>query len=329
MEIWGIPIIAKVEDIVQVLRAQLRTQNIPLLKDVKEGNKNLQVTCISHGNGQEKKPALGISTVVVHRDGKEYPEGTCHCYSCGYTSDFPTFISNCFGMNDGGMFGFKWLTQNFLNLEVHTRKPIELNMSRTKEKTIPTEYISEKELESYRYTHPYMYERKLTDKVVEYFDVGFDQATNSITFPVKDLTGEVITIQRRAVFGKSFMNEEKSRGEVVFGLYQVYQNLSWVEEVFICESIIDALTCWTHRKAGVSIMGAIPTAKQIRLLKELPVRKMIKAVDNDKAGKKGDQKLSKALGEKKVLHGIHFPDGAKDINELSQEQMENLNISLI
>lgn len=32
-------------------------------------------------------------------------------------------------------------------------------------------YIREQELDKYRYIHPYMYERELTDKIIERFDI--------------------------------------------------------------------------------------------------------------------------------------------------------------
>lgn len=334
MDVWGIPVLASVDDILQVIRLELKTQNIDLLKDIKPTNNNIMVTCINHGGGVENKPALGITTVDVFRDNKLHPAGTCHCYVCGYISDFPTFISNCFGYDDGGQFGFKWLTTHFVNLSVEQREPLKLDMSRGHKNDVQgPQLVTEAELASYRYNHPYMKKRGLTDRVIDYFDVGYDEKTDCLTFPVRDLNGDVPFVQRRAVKGKFFKNAEDSlRGSVIYGLYEVYKNLSWIKEVYVGESITDALTLWNERKAGLATLGAIPTQAQIKLLRDLPVRKIISAYDNDKAGEEGTARLKKYLGQTKVLYRVKFPKNVKDINEMyvkHREQFDNMRTILL
>ncbi|MNR28627.1 hypothetical protein D3C85_1459580 [compost metagenome] len=66
-------------------------------------------------------------------------------------------------------------------------------------------------------------------------------------------------------------------------------------------------------------MGALATDKQINLLKGLPVRKLVSGLDNDAAGLKGNEKLKAALSSYKILQKITFPEGVKDINEMSEE----------
>ena len=44
-----------------------------------------------------------------------------------------------------------------------------------KEEVKEVTYVSEEELESYRFYHPYMWERKLTPEVVDKFDIGYDK----------------------------------------------------------------------------------------------------------------------------------------------------------
>lgn len=332
MEIWGTPIIAEVEEIVDLARTEIRTQNIDLLKDMKPTHNNIMVTCIAHGDGTERKPSLGISTADVQRNGKTYKAGTCNCFTCGYTVDLPEFISNLFGHNDKGMFGYKWITQNFVNLSLEKRKPIQLNMSREIDDLdlIFDETILEEELEKYRFTHPYMYDRKLTDKVIEYFDIGYDKEKDALTFPIFDKYGDVKLIQRRSVQGKQFINDEgANKGNYIFGLYQVYKNISWIKELYICESPIDALTCWTYRVPAVAIMGSRITETQVKLLRELPIRKFISALDNDKAGQEGTEKMKKHLADLKVIYRLKFPTDVKDINAMSEEQFIERVTSLV
>ena len=49
-----------------------------------------------------------------------------------------------------------------------------------------------------------MYERGLTDEIIERFDIGYDRERREITFPIKDLSGKVRFISGRSVKGKFF-----------------------------------------------------------------------------------------------------------------------------
>jgi DNA primase len=323
MEINGIPLLVDVETILHDLRFELREKDIDLLHDIKPTRNNLMVTCISHGDGHERKPSCGISTKVTKRpDGKIDPEGTVHCFRCDYTANLSEFISNCFGYNDLGVYGTKWLMQSYVSVEVDKRKPLNLNLSRTKD-TLKREYISEEELSNYRYTHPYMYQRKLTNAVINFFDVGYDPSTQCLTFPVCDKEGNVLFIQRRSVIGKFFQNDETEKGVTIYGIDKIYKNLDKVKEVIICESIIDALTCWTYKRPAIALMG-LGTDNQFRLLKEMPIRKFILALDNDEAGQNAIQRLKRILNKHQLLFTYELPSGKKDINELEQDEFLSL-----
>lgn len=331
MLVWGTPILADVEEIVERVRYELNKQGINLLRDIKPVANNIMVTCISHSGGQEKNPSLGISTIdQKNYEGKIIPAGTCHCFTCGYSADLPTFISNAFGYDDQGMFGYKWLMRNYVTIEVDERPKLSVDMRRNvTQNNENLQEISEEQLKQYRYIHPYMKQRKLTDKVINYFDVGYDHKTNSLTFPVHDLDGKVYLIQRRSVEGKRFHNDEGvSKGNYLYGLYQVYNNLSWIKELYVTESPIDALTLWGYRIPAVATMGARVTKKQLQLLKEVPIRKIVLAMDNDKAGHEASKYIRDNIKGYKIVYRLVFPEGVGDINEMSQEQIESRKIVL-
>jgi len=329
IEIWNVPIVSGIDDIVDLLRTELSLQKVDLLKDTKNTFDNVMVTCIAHGDGVEKHPSCGISTVrKSDGNGGYYPAGTVHCFTCGYTADLPTFISNCFGHNDRGYNGFKWLTSNFVNLAIEKRKPLDIKLSREQE-VKEVEFVSEEELSKYRFTHPYMYHRKLTDEVIDYFDVGYDKETDSLTFPIHDIHGNVLFIQRRGVSKKTFMNADHAeKGSTLYGYYQVLQNLSWIKELIICESPIDALTCWTRRRPAVATLGVALTKEQIKLLQRLPVTKYIEGFDRDKAGRIAAAKLKKRLGNTKLIYTVDWGD-TKDWNLLTDEQWKNLQPTIL
>ena len=323
----GNPILAEDLDVLQELKRQLAFNGILRFSEFKVGQRNIQFNCPIHNDGQERKPSCGIST--VNQEGT--PAGTVHCFACGYTATLEEMVSNCFGKDDGGSFGKEWLIKNFLTVAIDNRKPIELNLSRDKNSGIVEDFITEEELDSYRYYHDYMYKRKLTNEVIEQFDVGYDKhfelkdkngkvksVLRCVTFPVRDVNGNTLFIARRSVDTKFFHYPEDAQ-KPVYGLYELPKDAG---EVIICESIFNALTCYVYGKPAVALLG-LGTPYQFEQLKKLPCRKFITALDGDAAGRRATIRLKKALGNNKLVTSFIIPDG-KDVNDLSFEEFKNL-----
>lgn len=345
--IAGKPIIASEIEVLQELKSQLALQGIYRFDKFIETENHIQFNCPIHKGGQERKPSCGITknrivTELGNGNKKITEAGTVHCFQCGYTTSLPEMISDCFGKNDMGMFGHQWLAKNFLTVSVQERKPLELDLSRNKKVETPKiEYITEEELDSYRYIHPYMYQRKLTDEVINMFDVGYDKdftlktkdkATGKdkelhfgecITFPIRDEKGNVLFIARRSIHTKMF-HYPNDAIKPVYGLYELPKNTN---TIIICESIFNALTCYVYGIPAVALNGT-GTPLQMEQLSKLPCREFILGLDPDSAGERGIQKIKKALGNKKLLKRFIIPTG-KDINDLSKEEFDNLPITFV
>ena len=148
-------------DIIKELKDQLLINNIYLFKTITETPDDLMVSCPFHKEGQERKPSCGIR--------KE--DGWVHCFSCGESCSLEQMISRCLGHDDLGQYGSTWLKNNFLGDILADRK-LYINLDRKPVKTNSNNnYIDEKELEQYRYYHKYMFERKMTPKVIQFFDI--------------------------------------------------------------------------------------------------------------------------------------------------------------
>lgn len=333
----GLPILADEIDILSELKNQLALNGVYRFATFRQITNHIQFNCPIHKDGQEKKPSCGITTADIrYGDGKIVKAGTVHCLACGYTASLNEMISTLFGKDDKGRFGNEWLAKNFVTLQTEDRKPLVLDLERHKnvQKT-PIEYISEEELDSYRYIHPYMYTRKLTDDVIELFDIGYDPKFSlqiksggtlnyrCITFPIRDEEGHTLFIARRSVDTKFFHYPEDAIKPVygLFELYQVYGS-ELPKSLIICESMINALTCWVYGKPAVALNGT-GTPYQYKQLEKLPVRKFILGLDPDSAGDNGRRKLHKYFENKKMITDLIIPSG-KDINNLSKEEFENL-----
>lgn len=323
----GNPLLVDELELLNELKNQLAINGIDKFREFKPGTSNIQFSCPIHNDGQESKPSCGITTV----NKEKVPSGTVHCFTCGYTESLEVMISHCFGKDDLGRFGRDWLVKNFLTIEVEQRKKMEFPMNRNTAKAKKIiKYISEDELDKYRYIHPYMYKRGLTDEVIERFDIGYDphfvlannKGANGIlrclTFPVRDKTGNTLFIARRSVDIKLFHYPD-GVDKPVYGLYELPDIL---DEVIICESFLNALTCYVHGKVGVALMG-LGTEAQYEQLKRINCRKFITALDPDKAGAAATQKLKKALAGKKLVTSYKVPD-KRDINDLTKEEFDNL-----
>ena len=307
----GNPILQSEEYVIEELRRQAALAGVNIFKDIKQSGNDLMVTCPFHKHGQERKPSLGISKSDMR----------CHCFTCGYSGNLYDVISRIFGYDDRGDWGKKWLSQNFLSVVVEERKRINLNLTRDRNIITNTKFVTEEELDKYRYIHPYMYERGLTDEIIEKFDVGYDNSSNCLTFPVLDINRNCVFVARRSVAYK-FFNYPNNVEKPVYGAYLFVEGLySWA---VICESIFNALTCWKWGIPAVALLGT-GTTSQYKILNSLPLRKYIIATDPDEAGARAADKLRKNLSRSKVVTQYVIPKG-KDLNDLDEKVLDLVEI---
>lgn len=352
MIINNTPFVVDLGDILTEWRNQLIANDIPLLRAVRDTPDNIMVSCIYHKGGQERKPSAGIKK----------SDGTYHCFACGETHTLQEVISHSFGYTDDmiGTWGWNWLLKNFLTIAVEERKDVELDFTRNTisnsgrdglqllrgEKTrCEVGTVSEEELDSYRYTHPYMYKRRLTDEIIELFDIGYDHSTKCITFPIRDSNGRTLFVARRSVVTK-FFNYPSGVEKPVYGLYElnnyfdrgvitnvtvakrfngaeIKEILYYPKEVIICESMLDALTCWVYGKYAVALNG-LGNDLQFEQLRKMPCRKFILATDMDEAGRKARARIRKNVTNKLITEYVWDVNIAKDINDMNKDMFDNL-----
>ena len=319
MNIDGMIINADVQEIIDELKSQLEIRGILLFAKSKDSAEDYMVCCPYHKDGQERNPSMGIRK----------SDGMAHCLACGVVRSLPEMICDCFNETDKS-FGHKWLAQNFLSIGVEERGNIVLDYSRTNNADVSDVVLStvtEKELDSYRYVHPYMYERGLTDDIIEEFDIGYDKATDSITFPVKDVNGKCLFVARRQIKTKRF-DIPKGIDKPLYGLYEV-DNISFagsddlLDEIYVCEGLFDCLRLWCNYRYAVAGFDCLFSDYQIRQLESLLTRKLVLALDNDEAGKQATERLKSKI-KCKIISTVVLPKGRKDIGECTDEEIMNL-----
>lgn len=331
------------QTILNVLKSELAIRGIDRFHIFRPNGANIQTNCPFHKQGQERKPSFGVNG----------EKDKCHCFACGWSGSIEEMVSELFGYNDAGKFGKRWLIKRFNAIEIETRKNImeelkndnntlcssisnrsnkrsdrilcgksrQVKLSDKKEQS----EITEEELDKYRYIHPYMYERKMDNRVIEIFDVGYDKETECITFPIRDKNGNCLFIARRSVNTK-FFSYPQGVEKPLYGLYELYQLDEFPKEIYICESMIDAITIWTHCDKYAVALNGLGNDLQFSQLNDMPNRTFILATDNDSAGIKARIRLKKYITNK-IIKEIILPSNRKDINECTYNEFENIKIT--
>ena len=313
------------EDMLKTLKAELYTKGINRFAYFRRNGDNVQCPCPFHKNGQERKASFGVNGNL----------NKCHCFTCGWSGGIEDMISELFGFVDS-KYGKRWLIKRFNTIEIESRPNILEGVNYTRfnitndsilDITRPArnkkrieenqQYITEEELDKYRYIHPYLYERGLTDEIIERFDIGYDRDRECITFPIRDIEGNCVFVATRSVKTKFFglpQGLEKP-------LYQAYRFTQGdYKEAYICESFLNCLTLWKYDLPAIAMIGT-GNHKQYEILEKLPVRSYILAFDPDEAGRKATERFKKNV-KGKILKEIIYEEEGKDINDLQEKFLQ-------
>lgn len=319
MIIKNVEIVQPLEDVLSQLRAELHMKGIKLLeKEPRESGHNIQCQCIYHSGGNERKPSFGLDKRT----------GVGHCFACDATVGLDEFISNCFGYNDSGAYGWSWLIQNFVTLEKGENRVVKLKISTNRSSVADInssiEVVSEEELDSYRYYNEYWDERGITDKdLIEKFDLGYSPSEKMITMPNLNKEGQCEFVAKRSVNTK-FFSYPANVSKMCFGIYQLYQLEEFPKEVWIVESMIDALRLWQTGRFACALNG-LGNERQFRELTEMPCRCFILATDMDEKGQEARDRIKKYVKHKFFKEAI-IPH--KDIGECTDEEIEEIEVTI-
>lgn len=319
------------QSVLDMLKFDLAQHGVDRFHQFRRNGDNIQTSCPFHKNGQERKPSFGVNGEI----------DKCHCFSCSWSGTIEEMISELYGYQDDGKFGKRWLIKRFNTIEIETRKNImedfkndnntlcssifnrsnkrsdRILCRKTRQVILSDETeqskITEEELDKYRYIHPYMYSRGLTDEIIERFDIGYDRERKEITFPVRDIEGRCVFVAGRSTERK-FFRLPKGIDKPIYcadkfrtGAYRT---------AYITESFLNCLTCWKYNKPAMAMIGT-GNRKQYEILNKLPVREYILAFDPDEAGRKATERFRKNV-HGKIIKELVYPDN-RDINDLQEE----------
>ena len=307
-----------------------------VIRTVGQSGNYMRVKCPFHSDGNEKNASCGVLLSDEVRVGKVYPSGFWHCFACHYAKPMSAAVDDLIRTKEMSAETIQWLRDNVDppddpdslisndTMRILTEKYAIDFISSMENKT---HYIPEEELQQYRFTVPYMYERKLTDELIAKFDVGYDanfippgrkNPVPSITFPVRDQKGRTLFFCRRSIVGKLYNYPEG----VEKPLYGIYELPPRTKTIFIVESCINAITVYRYGKCAVALMGT-GNSLQMNQLRMLGANEFVIATDGDEAGHRAAAKLKRELKNVAFVWTMPIPDG-KDINDLTEEEFNEI-----
>jgi len=294
-----------------ILEAVRDSSNNLYLHDIRQTGDNIAITCPFHKDGNEKHP----SCFVYNRtDSDEVPFGFFKCFTCHEQGQLYVLVSKCFGCTIEE--AKQWLVDNFS--ETFSIESLDLTDIQLDKKD-DTRYIDESILDKYKYIHPYLLKRNISPEVIKKFMVGWNEDTDSITFPVWDEHDNLVGITERSVKSKNFYIPEGIDLPIYLLNYVIKQNIN---EVYVVESQIDALTLWGFGYPSIALFGT-GGKKSYNRLKKSGIRIYHLCLDGDLAGRHGILRFIKNMPDDVVIDIIQLPQG-KDVNDLSKAEFDNL-----
>lgn len=186
-------------------------------------------------------------------------------------------------------------------------------------------FLTVDQLQQFAYRHPYLTDRGISEKVQKFFRVGYSNQFKAVVMPHTDRTGNLTNFKFRSVNSKKFWY---FGGQPVKNhLYGLHQCLKvGAESVYIVESETDCMRLWTEEKPAIALGTAHISKRQIKLLQSSGFKELIIATDNDTAGQECAEKLVKLFSGDFTVNKLVFPEGVKDICDMTGNQINSAEI---
>jgi DNA primase len=160
----------------------------------------------------------------------------------------------------------------------------------------------------------YFKTRNIELDAIKKFKLGYSPKQDMVTVPIYSHTDICVGFVGRSVEGKSFKNSTGlPRNKVLFNLNNVK-----FKDIVVVESSFDAIRLWQLNIPAIATLGANIGKNQINLINKYATR-LILAMDQDEAGGSLTRNLNKSVTV--PILNMDFPDGVKDIGDMTDEQI--------
>ncbi|WP_010494991.1 toprim domain-containing protein [Paenibacillus elgii] len=176
--------------------------------------------------------------------------------------------------------------------------------------------IAESVLEPYRYRHPYLEKRGISEAVQRLYDVGYDRTRRAVTIPWRLPDGRLAALKYRSTYSRVFWYERNGRPirEIVYGIDVIYKRR--LKRAAIVEGEIDALSLGTAGVPAIATGGANNwTAIKRDMIVRSPLEEIVIVRDNDAAGRAWTRRVFAELSPYMAVRIALVPRRYKDVND--------------
>lgn len=215
------------------------------------------------------------------------------------------------------------LSEEFLKLK--QQQEIRKEVRRSKAESPVTSLYPEEALEEFRYRRSsYFIDRGFPAELLDFYEIGGMTDSKGVhreTIPIRDENGDLLTVSARRTDSdedpKYLLLKNIPKGDTLYNLCIAKDYLGLPRTLILVEGFVDV---WTLSLYGVynvvAAMGTDLTPSQVRLLR-IYAEEIIVAFDPDEAGRKGTERVMKALQWGAQVRKLDLPEG-KDPKNLDQ-----------
>ena len=197
--------------------------------------------------------------------------------------------------------------------------------------------LEESTLGLFEYCPLGLIEQGFTEATLKHFDIGYDTKNNRITFPIRDILGRLVGISGRAtvdgysrykVYAKDDYDAwgippvSTDKSQILWNAERVYPE-SWFDKspaILVCEGFKACMWSWQAGfKNVVALMGSFLSPYQRAVLERMGGAVYL-FLDNDPAGQKGVQFISRQLGKTLKVRIVHYEEHQP--TDLSPQQVQ-------
>ena len=281
------------------------------------GGENMSVKCPFHKGGEESKPSFSLNV----------GNGVWHCFTCKVSGPLPLLLR---------LLG---LPRNVIDAELKDLRAVLLENAAslkwkkraewlTKDPFLADTVLPETILKPYELCPTKLVDAGFDPAWLQWMDVGFDRNNDRITYPIRDMYGNLAGISGGAALGqfpkyKVYQGRKKEYNsdnyiesdygpwfdelypnyhfhnhKFLWNFDQVYPRLFFSNDtqwLIITEGFKACLWMLQHGWANtVALMGSSMSDHQRNLLHRLKANVLL-FLDNDEAGQRGTDKIAKEL----------------------------------
>ena len=300
-------------DLMTILETARRESSSGLFDQIVRKGDHSWVTCPYHKNGHERH----ASCTIYDGDNEsiKVPKGTFYCFTCKESGSIGKLIGECF--NESKTWGEQWILDRFGDTYIKSNvelEPIEFDRN-IRGNTI----LDDSLLENYTVSYDYLNKRKISNEIIDKFEIKYDPNKKQVIFPLRDEKGNLVGLTKRNTEYKKY-ELPKVVYKPIYLLYYIIDNN--IKEVYVCESQINALYLWSLGYPAIALLGT-GSHYQYDLLNKSGILFYHLCFDGDEAGDKGIKNFLKNINKNSITDVIQLPRG-KDINDLNEEEINIL-----